>query len=349
MTLNWTARYIADWADVRPEPAGIEQEQAYLAGAGEFAQLDTPLEFASLYVTAKCHLQCVHCHAEESFEGTGPAGDVTTSTLLDVIYRLGQVARRIQLTGGEIFVRRDPGTGKNDVPLLVRAISALHREPILQTTGIGLTPESTAFYARHGVKWVALSLDGPNPALNAVIRGRASAFASTLKAVDLCKQAGISVKVGTVVTRLSLDRAAFFELGDLLEKRGVDVWKLMHFYPREAGRASAANADALAIEPGQFRSLLGALRERYAGSEMAIAGHDLDTFRNSPALLVQPAGIVTITKGNSDIPLGNLLTMSRPQMLTAFLGTAPAINENLRNTYRERRLCGHRESRYLPR
>lgn len=337
MTLNWTARYIADWADIRPEGAGIEHEQAYLAGADEFAQLGTPLEFASLYLTAKCHLHCVHCHAEGSFQGTGPAGDVTTGTLLDVIYRLGQVARRIQLTGGEIFVRRDPGTGKNDVPLLVRAISALHREPILQTTGIGLTPESAAFYARHGVKWTALSLDGPSPALNAVIRGRESAFASTLKAIDVCKLAGIFVKVGTVVTRLNLDKAALFQLGDLLEKRGADVWKLMQFYPREAGRASAANADALAIEPGQFRSVLGALRERYAGSEMTIADHDLDTFRNSPALLVQPTGEVTITKGNSDIPLGNLLRMSRPQMLAAFIGSAPTINKNLQNTYREHR------------
>ena len=221
MALNWTARYIADWADVRPERAGIEHEQAYLAGAGEFAQLDTPLEFASLYVTAKCHLRCVHCYAEGSFQGVGPAGDVTTSTLLDVIYQLSQVARRIQLTGGEIFVRRDPGTGKNDVPLLVRAISALHREPILQTTGIGLTPESTAFYACHGVKWTALSLDGPSPALNAVIRGREAAFVSTLKAIDLCKQAGMFVKVGTVVTRLTLDTAAFFELGEAIPAAGT--------------------------------------------------------------------------------------------------------------------------------
>ena len=72
-----------------------------------------------------------------------------------------------------------------------------------------------------------------HPALNAVIRGREAAFAPTLKAIDLCKQAGMLVKVGTVVTRPTLDTAAFFELGDLLENRGADVWKLMHFYPRE--------------------------------------------------------------------------------------------------------------------
>jgi hypothetical protein len=60
MPLNWSTRYITDWADVRPERAGVEREQAYLASAGEFAQLGTPLEFASLYVTAKCHLSCLH-------------------------------------------------------------------------------------------------------------------------------------------------------------------------------------------------------------------------------------------------------------------------------------------------
>ena len=333
MAADWAQRYIVNWADVTPEPAGAEHEKTFLASAEEFAELETPLEFASLYLTAKCHLACLHCHAEGSFEGVGPTGDVATGMLLDVIYRLAQVARRIQLTGGEIFVRRDPGTGKNDVPLLVRAIDALHREPILQTTGIGLTRESTAFYARHGVRWTALSLDGPSPRLNALIRGRESAFSSTLKAVDLCKQAGISVKVGTVVTRISLETAAFFELGDLLESRGADVWKLMHFYPREAGRASAKNADMLAIEPARFRSLLEALRERYADSEMVIADHDLDTFSNAPALLVQPTGNVTITKGNSDVPLGNLLVMSRSETLRRFHDSEPTINENLRKTY----------------
>jgi MoaA/NifB/PqqE/SkfB family radical SAM enzyme len=333
---DWSMRYIARWADVKPSHEGSKHESRFRAGADDFGALETPLDFASLYVTAKCHLSCLHCHAEEEFPGAGPGGEVSTGTLLDVIYQLGQVARRIQLTGGEIFVRRDPVAGKNDVPLLVRAIATLGREPILQTTGIGLTRESADFYACHGVRWVALSLDGPSPALNAIIRGRESAFGSTLKAIDTCKQAGISVKVGTVVTRLTLDRTAFFDLGDLLQGIGVDVWKLMHFYPREAGRASAANASLLALDPAEFGTLLAELRARYAGSAMAIADHDLDTFSNAPALLVQPTGDVTITKGNTDVPLCNILEMTRPDMVAAFLGSAPTINENLRNTYRER-------------
>jgi len=335
VTPELAGRHITDWADIRPEDDGA-REQRFLAGSGGLAALDAPLEFASLYVTARCHLACVHCHAEDSFRGTGPDGDVATSTLLDVIYQLAQVARRIQLTGGEIFVRRDPATGKNDVPLLVRAISALGREPILQTTGIGLTPEGAGFYARHGVRWAALSLDGPTPALNSLIRGRDSAFASTLRAIGLCRDAGICVKVGTVVTRVSLDTARFFELGDLLEARGVDVWKLMHFYPRAAGRASARNAAALSIGPAEFADLLEAIRARYADSAMAIADHGLGTFGNAPALLVQPTGEVTITRGNADIPLGNVLAMTRQDMLGAFADSGPTINENLRNTYRER-------------
>lgn len=337
MTPARTARRVSDWAEMEPRGAGTGYREKFLAAAGAFAGLATPLEFASLYLTARCHLECVHCHAEGSFPGTGPDGDAPTGTLLDVIYQLAQVAGRIQLTGGEIFVRRDPGTGRNDVPLLVRAISALGREPILQTTGIGLTPESAAFYASHGVKWTALSLDGPTPALNALIRGRESAFTSTLKAIGVCRAAGISVKVGTVVTRLNLERGSFFELGDLLLERGVDVWKLMHFYPRAAGRASAANADALSIGPAQFSDLVQALRDRYAGSRMAVADHDLETFGNAPALLIQPTGAVTVTKGNSDVPLGNILAMDRRQMLDAFLGAGATINANLRNTYREQR------------
>jgi MoaA/NifB/PqqE/SkfB family radical SAM enzyme len=333
---DWSTRYIAKWADISPSHEGSEHEYRFRAGADDFAALETPLDFASLYVTARCHLTCLHCHAEEEFRGTGPGGEVSTGRLLDVIYQLGQVARRIQLTGGEIFVRRDPVAGKNDVPLLVRAIATLGREPILQTTGIGLTRESADFYACHGVRWAALSLDGPSAALNAIIRGRESAFGSTLKAIGTCKEAGISVKVGTVVTRLTLDRTAFFDLGDLLQGLGVDVWKLMHFYPREAGRASAANASLLALDPDEFGSLLDELRERYAGSAMAIADHGLDTFSNAPALLVQPTGDVTITKGNTDVPLGNILEMTRPDMVAAFLGSAATINENLRNTYRER-------------
>jgi hypothetical protein len=52
--------------------------------------------------------------------------------------------------------------------------------------------------------------------------------------------------------------------------------------------------------------------------------------------LVQPTGDVTITKGNTDVPLGNILAMTRSDMVSAFLDSAATINENLRNTYRER-------------
>lgn len=337
MTSPMTARHVTDWAGMAPDGAGAVYRERFEAGAAGLAGLETPLDFASLYVTARCHLNCVHCHAEEEFQGTGPTGDVPTGTLLDVIFQLAQVTRRVQLTGGEIFVRRDPGTGRNDVPLLVRAISALGREPILQTTGTGLTPQSTAFYAAHGVRWAALSLDGPTPALNALIRGRESAFAPALRAVGFCTAAGIAVKVGTVVTRITLDRDRFFELGDLLERRGVAVWKLMHFYAREAGRASAANEGLLSVTTAEFEGLVAAVRARYAGSGMGIADHGLETFGAAPALLVQPTGAVTVTEGTRDVPMGNVLAMDRAQMLAAFASVAPTVNVNLRNTYREER------------
>lgn len=99
-----------------------------------------------------------------------------------------------------------------------------------------------------------------------------------------------------MVTRLTLDTEAFFEPGGLLEKHGADERKPTPFCPRQARRASAANATALAIELRQSGSPQAALRERYAGSETAVADHHLEMLTNSPALRVQPAGLVTATK-----------------------------------------------------
>jgi hypothetical protein len=57
---DWSMRYIARWADVKPSHEGSEHESRFRAGANDFGALETPLDFASLYVTAKCHLRCVH-------------------------------------------------------------------------------------------------------------------------------------------------------------------------------------------------------------------------------------------------------------------------------------------------
>lgn len=329
--------WAAGWDDIPPPCPGGSWEDRFAGAAAALAGTEAPLGFASLYVTAKCPFSCIHCHAQEEFAGTGPDGEVPTSVLLEVILKLAQVAQRIQLTGGDPFTRRAPGAGHCDVPLLVRAITALGREPILQTTGITLSPRSCAWYREHGVRWAAISLDGPTPALNAVIRGRDSAYGTALRAIAACREAGISVKVGTVVTRPTLDHDAFFELGALLAGMDVQVWKLMHFFPRAAGRASAANADRLAITPDEFTALLTACRDRFAFSGMEVAGHDLDTFGTAPALLVQPTGAVTVTSGIGDVPLGNVLTMDRAQMLDAVAAHTGTVNANLANTYREAR------------
>ena len=46
---------------------------------------------------------------------------------------------------------------------------------------------------------------------------------------------------------------------------------------------------------------------------------------------------MTVTKGDADRPLGNLLVMTREEMLAAFADCAPTVNQNLANSYRERR------------
>lgn len=53
--------------------------------------------FASLYVTARCHLDCIHCYAEGEFGSSRK--DVPTEQMLRIINKLGLMTDRIQLTG----------------------------------------------------------------------------------------------------------------------------------------------------------------------------------------------------------------------------------------------------------
>jgi len=61
--------------------------------------------FVSLYITARCHLKCIHCHAREQFDGTSQ--DIPTETIVKIINKVSLITDRIQLTGGEILLRVD--------------------------------------------------------------------------------------------------------------------------------------------------------------------------------------------------------------------------------------------------
>lgn len=287
--------------------------------------------FASLYVTSVCHLKCIHCHAEESFTGL-TTNDASTEQIIQIINKLSLITNRIQLTGGEIMMRRDPLSMANDIPFLVSEIDKRNKETIFQTTGMHFTPHLIKWIVSKGVKWVSLSLDGPDIETNNVIRKVDKSFSKVVEVIPLLKEAGLFVKVGTVVTELNSDLNKIVQLGELLNKLRVDNWKLIQFFPRTVGRASNENKDSLAIEDEKFDDIVLRIKKRFS-ENMRISFHTLNDFQNTPALLVQPNGLVTVTVGNNDSLIGNLLTNNFNDFLSQLRVVKNEISKNEVKTY----------------
>ncbi len=328
-------RYITDRSELGADRAKVleQLEVDYWMSLGGGA-LDDQVGFTSLYVTGACHLKCPHCHAEEFFPGL--TKDASTEQIIRIINALSLMTSRIQLTGGEVFVRTDPLSGKSDLPLLVKEIQLRGHETIMQTTGMHLNDDLIDFFAAHGVTWIALSLDGPDSDYNSRIRGTPVAFIKTLEMIPKLKARGIKVKIGTAITALNQDIDKILDIGRLIVPMGVDHWKLYQFYPREVGRASGLNADRLGVSDDDYNAILAAVTAEFGNSTTTgIVRHDLDSFYNAPCLLVQPNGLTTIMQGTADVPTGDLLTDGPVYVMKqlAKYGGVSTITANAHKTY----------------
>lgn len=313
--------------------ARFETLQHLFENHSKSSTTENKVGFASLYVTGRCHLSCPHCYAEEEFAGLSK--DASTEQMVKIINFLCQLTSRIQLTGGEIFVRADPESRRNDTLLLVDEISQRNREVIMQTTGMHITVPMLKFCAVRNVKWFSLSLDGPDAESNSLIRGNNSAFTKTIELIPQLKRFGFKVKVGTTMTALTQKRENLIKIGELMEKLGVDNWKITQFFGREKGRASGENAHWLSVPDELFYSLTTELQNMFQGKEMRVTTHSVNDFSSSPALLVQPTGIITVTHGADDVYVGNALT-DKPTDTIARLESMSGITSikiNAQKTY----------------
>lgn len=325
-----SSRYISSREELGNERARTLEE--IFSQCQSTATLDDQIGFASLYVTGRCHLQCPHCYAEEEFQGL--TKDAPTEQMARIINGLCALTNRIQLTGGEIFVRVDPISRHNDVLLLVDEVSRRDRETIIQTTGMHVTTSMLIFCASRNVKWFSLSLDGPDTESNSKIRGNDSAFTKTISLIPELKKHGFKVKVGTTITSVTADISKITQLGRMMVDLGVDNWKLTQFFGREVGRASGLNAHWLNVSDDLYGSI-AAEALRLFGDKIRITIHSLADFYASPALLVQPTGVVTVTQETKDVCMGNILT-DQPETIIERLRSVNGlltITTNAEKTY----------------
>ena len=132
-----------------------------------YDQHGRPLEYLRLAVTDRCNLRCFYCMPEEGIKYVPRHELLSYEEMLRLTGLLATLGvRKVRLTGGEPFVRRDL------LPFMERLAGLPGIDDISLTTNGVLTAPHVPALARLGVKAVNLSLDTLDRARFAAITRR---------------------------------------------------------------------------------------------------------------------------------------------------------------------------------
>ncbi|ANE44307.1 GTP 3',8-cyclase MoaA [Deinococcus puniceus] len=220
-----------------------------------------PLRDLRISVTDRCNLRCTYCMPAEVF---GPDyAFLPRSELLtfEEIERLAAAfvalgVQKLRLTGGEPLLRRD-------LPELVARLTRLEgvQDIALTTNGL-LLPRLAAPLKAAGLQRVTVSIDSLDPDIFGRMNGLGTHPDRVLDGIEAALQAGLGVKVNTVVQRGVNDAG----LRDLwLALRDKAVVRFIEFM--DVGNHNGWNMAA--VVPS--REVLARLSEDGLGSEFAPA------------------------------------------------------------------------------
>src|SRR6056297_2354456 len=162
--------------------------------------LARPVTDLRLSVTDRCNLRCGYCMPRELFGADHaflPRAELLSfeelERLVGVFARLG--VRKVRLTGGEPLLRRD-------LPELVATLRAIDGvEDLALTTNGTMLPYHAEELAAAGLDRVTVSLDALDDATFQAVGDTRLPVASVLAGVAAAQEAGLAVKVNTVLQR----------------------------------------------------------------------------------------------------------------------------------------------------
>lgn len=152
-----------------------------------------PLEYLRLAITDRCNLRCFYCMPEEGIKYLPKHELLSYEEMLRLVEIMtGLGVRKVRLTGGEPFVRRDL------VPFMERLAALPGLNDLSLTTNGVLTAPHVPTLARLGVKAVNLSLDTLDRQRFFEITRR-DELPQVLATFHALLDAGIQVKINAVV------------------------------------------------------------------------------------------------------------------------------------------------------
>jgi GTP 3',8-cyclase len=183
--------------------------------------LARPLRDLRVSVTDRCNFRCTYCMPREVFGPDFAFVDRSelltyeeTARLVRIFAALGVC--KVRLTGGEPLLRRD-------LDALVRMIGSVDGvDDMALTTNGSLLRRKAVALAAAGLQRVTVSLDALDDATFRAMGDTALPVAVVVDGIDAAREAGLAVKVNTVVRR-GQNEHAVVELALFGRERGVTV------------------------------------------------------------------------------------------------------------------------------
>jgi len=181
-----------------------------------------PLRDLRISITDRCNFRCTYCMPREHFGSDHvflPRSDLLTyEEIVTVVESLLPAGlEKVRLTGGEPLLR-------SDVTALVRLLKATgpHLDLALTTNGALLSKHAKGL-ADAGLNRVTVSLDALDPTTFAAMADTTKTTPSdVLDGIDAAMEAGLGVKVNTVVRR-GVNEDEILPLAEACAQRGVPL------------------------------------------------------------------------------------------------------------------------------
>jgi len=173
--------------------------------------------FIQWHITERCNLRCKHC-----YQTSYATQELPSEKLIDIFYQyvklleLWEIPGRIQLTGGEPFLRQD-------VMFQLLELCHNHNKIIpfygIMSNGFFITEMSARKLKKLGIDFFQVSLEGMEKT-NDAIRGRGS-FKKIIQAVKILVNEGIRTSIS--FTSNKTNWKDYPKLIELAKKLGADV------------------------------------------------------------------------------------------------------------------------------
>jgi len=177
---------------------------------------------ASIEITRRCNLRCVHCLRNLGSDDGLTFGDVCN--VIDQLVDLGCI--NLTFTGGEPFARRD-------FMDILRHAWDRRLAVTIMTNGLLLTPALAAELKRLHVSDMQFSLYAADPAIHDQITQQPGSQRRTLRAIDLAREQGLRIRIAMPLMAANADQSPAVEA--LCKERGLRFTQGALIFPKNDG------------------------------------------------------------------------------------------------------------------